>query len=698
MMHLRLAAAGLIALLAVSCASQGPAPLPALPGAPSRKPGGEIRKDPSADQALAQVEASARGQPKQKQVEIYLNFRKAYPATSAGEEALYRAGVLSFELGDYVNARKQFNELLFENPLFPQAQDARLKLGLSALELKSYRDAYQTLLPLRDRVSGQQKVQLEDALRKAAEGARLYDQAMKMALQKAESATTPEERSAALAHIGELVDAQVGADEVARIQADLSPSNPAWPLLTFKLARVYQHTRDVPKLKSTLQSLLSSAPGSPYTAEAQEMLARADRVGQVRGRTVGVLLPLTGKYKAFGEAVMRGIRLALKGSDVELVVKDTQGDGTRAASAVEELVFNDGAVAAIGPLFIEDSKRAALVAQDLGLPLLTLTRSEDVTDIGPFVFRNMLTYSAQTRALVDWAAGVMGYKTFAALYPNTPYGVEMTNDFWDDVVARGAAMRGAESYTSDQTTFTTQSKKLVGRYYLDDRRDYFEGVQEATKDIKDSYRRRKAVEKAKSALEPIVDFEALFIPDEWQRVGLVAPALAVEDIITNTCDPKEIEKLKKTTGKTEIRTVTLLGGNGWNSPKNADGIPQLVERGGKFVLCSVFVDGFYADSNREATKRFVRLYGEAYKDSAPNLLDAIGFDSARMLRLLLDKQTASLDRASVRDGLAAMKDFEGATGKTSFNAKREAEKPLFFLTIDPKGIRELQPNERLSGS
>ena len=155
-------------------------------------------------------------------------------------------------------------------------------------------------------------------------------------------------------------------DEVARIQADLSPSHPAWPLLTFKLARVYQHTRD-PRLKPTLQSLLSNAPGSPYTAEAQEMLARADRVGTVRGRSIGVLLPLTGKYKAFGEAVMRGIRLGLKGSDIEVVVKDTQGDGTRAARAVEELVFDDGVVAAIGPLFSEDAKRAALVAQDLGL-------------------------------------------------------------------------------------------------------------------------------------------------------------------------------------------------------------------------------------------------------------------------------------------------------------------------------------------
>ncbi len=307
MMHLRLAAAGLIALLAVSCASQGTAPLPALPGAPPRKPTGEIRKDPSADQALAQVEASARGQPKQKQVEIYLNFRKAYPATTAGEEALYRAGVLSFELGDYVNARKQFNELLFENPLFPQAQDARLKLGLSALELKSYRDAYQTLLPLRDRVSGQQKG--------AARGRAPQGRRGRTPLRPGDEDGAPEG--------GVGLDARgaqrrAGPHRRAGGRAGGRPTrwrasrrtsrrrNPAWPLLTFKLARVYQHTRDVPKLKSTLQSLLSSAPGSPYTAEAQEMLARADRVGQVRGRTVGVLLPLTGKYKAFGEAVMRG--------------------------------------------------------------------------------------------------------------------------------------------------------------------------------------------------------------------------------------------------------------------------------------------------------------------------------------------------------------------------------------------------------
>jgi len=170
MLRLRLLLALLAAPLLLSCETSGSAAMPPLPGAPpSRKPSSEIRKDPVADQALAALEAQVRTQPKAKQVETYLNFRKAYPATTASEDALYRAGVVSFELGDYVNARRQFNELLFENPLFPQAQDARFRLGLSALELKSYRDAYQTLLPLRDRVPPEQRARLEDALRRAAE-------------------------------------------------------------------------------------------------------------------------------------------------------------------------------------------------------------------------------------------------------------------------------------------------------------------------------------------------------------------------------------------------------------------------------------------------------------------------------------------------------------------------------------------------
>src|SRR5438128_1400190 len=80
------------------------------------KPRVEAKKDDAADRALEAAKAAA-AQGKKKGIEAYLAVRKSYPETTAGQEALYQAGVLAFEEGDWVQARKALNELLFENPL-----------------------------------------------------------------------------------------------------------------------------------------------------------------------------------------------------------------------------------------------------------------------------------------------------------------------------------------------------------------------------------------------------------------------------------------------------------------------------------------------------------------------------------------------------------------------------------------------------
>jgi hypothetical protein len=310
----------------------------------------------------------------------------------------------------------------------------------------------------------------------------------------------------------------------------------------------------------------------------------------------------------------------------------------------------------------------------------------------------MLTQSAQANALAEYSTKVLGYKSFALLYPNTPYGEELANLFWDAVVARGGTMRGAEQYGFDQTTFTTEVKKLVGRYYLEDRSDYIHAVQELRDSGMDAFHRRKALEKLKSSLLPNVDFEALFVPDNWTQVGLLAPALAVEDVITNACDPRDLERIRKTTKRHDLKTVTLLGSNRWASPKGRTGLPELVVRGGKFVTCSVYVDGFFSDSSRPQTRRFVKAFSESSTDGrAPTLLEANAYDSALLYKSLLNAGTRKT-RAEIRDALAATKNFEGATGKTTFNAHREAEKPLFFLQVGNEGVHEVTANERVSGS
>ena len=112
------------------------------------------------------------------------------------------------------------------------------------------------------------------------------------------------------------------------------------------------------------------------------------------------------------------------------------------------------------------------------------------------------------------------------------------------------------------------------------------------------------------------------------------------------------------------------------------------------------MDGFFADCSRPAdASAFVQRFREAYKDErGPTLLDAIGYDSGPHAAADhgQERRRRPAPRCATRS--PAMKDFDGATGTTSFNDKREAEKPLFFLTIDPKGIREIQPTDRLSGS
>lgn len=646
----------------------------------------DVKPSAEADRALEAARASA-SRSRRDGIEALLAVRKTYPETTAGQDALYEAGILAFEEGDYALARKSLGELLFENPLHPKADDARLKSGLAAVEQKAYRDGFQILQPLVEKLDGDDKKLAEEALAKAAAGSQQYGEALKSALKQVEDASN-EELPKALANLEDVVETKTTFLSIAEAWNSLSKSHPGWPLLTFKMARVYYHLRDWARLDETLKELLATAPTSAYAADAKALQDRLSKRTQVHGKVVGAVLPMTGKYKAFGETTLRGLQLALKGSDVELLVRDTQGDPALTAKLVEELAFQDGVIAIVGPLLSDDARRAALVAEELQVPLIALSRAEGLTAIGPHIFRTMVTNSQQAEALADYAMGTLGYKSFAILHPNTSFGEEVSAEFWDAVEKRGGQIRGIEGYNHDQKTFTEEAKKLAGRYYLEDRGDYYEKLREIRETTTDERLRRKALEKMRGALDPVVDFEAMLLPDSWQQVSLVAPALAVEDIITNACDKKDIERIQKTTGKDKLKTVTLLGPSTWSSPKGASGDPQLIERGGKYVQCSVYVEAFYEQSDRPATKAFVTAFREQYRDASITLLDAVGFDTGALVRRVIEQQ-APTSRAQFREVLQHVKGFEGATGTLSMDDLREARRQLYLLNITPRGIKEV---------
>ena len=232
--------------------------------------------------------------------------------------------------------------------------------------------------------------------------------------------------------------------------------------------------------------------------------------------------------------------------------------------------------------------------------------------------------------------------------------------------------------------------------FTDAQLDYIEKLRDIRDNETDAFRKRKALEKAKAGLDPVIDFEALLLPDSWQKVSLVAPALAVEEMVTNACDKRDLERIQKTTGKDRLKTVTLLGPSTWTSPKGPSGDPQLIERGGKYVLCSVFVDGFYENSDRPSTKAFVNTFREAFQGQSMTLLDAVSFDTAGVVRKVIDS-SAPKTRAAFREALQSLKGYEGATGAMSFTDKREAKRELFILNITTKGVREVLVTKKPEG-
>jgi ABC-type branched-subunit amino acid transport system substrate-binding protein len=356
-------------------------------------------------------------------------------------------------------------------------------------------------------------------------------------------------------------------------------------------------------------------------------------------RAVGVMLPLSGRYAAFGELVRKGMDLALElqeNSAVRFIYVDVSGRED-AAQAVDRLANEERVLALAGPITGNSAMQAALQAQRQQVPLISLAQREGVPEVGSYIFRDSLTSRLQARVLARYAVLEMGYSSFGVLRPQNRQGEELARFFAEEVLALGGLVTAEEVYPAGATDFRRQVRLLMG---VDP--DASDDPPELTEDerLADLF----------VPEFPTVDFDALFIPDYADMVGMIAPQIPFYG----------------------MEKVPLLGINGWNSP-------DLIRNAGRYVEGAVFVDGFFRYSSYPFVEDFVRLYFERYAEE-PSILEAQGFDVAGMLLSILDRPGVNT-REDVRLALSLLRNYPGVTGATSFDYLGEAEKLLFLLQI-----------------
>lgn len=391
-------------------------------------------------------------------------------------------------------------------------------------------------------------------------------------------------------------------------------------------------------------SAMQAPIGFAYREEALALQSQLSDPTQLQ-RAIGVLLPLSGRYAAFGERVKKGIELAMEAFrpniPVRLIFRDTAGDETIAAQQVAELAISDRVMGIIGPLVGNAAEGAAVRANQERTPLLTMSQREGLAAASLYVFRNSLTAELQVRTLVDYAMEERGLSTFGIMYPKTRQGENFAVLFQDEVWRRGGEIVATQGYQTEQTDFRHQVRLLQG---LDP------GASDEEENSADSESSGDAGEEKKTP----PPFEALFVPDYSDKISLIAPQVAFYG----------------------LEDIQLLGTNGWNDTE----LPRLARQ---FVEGAVFTDSFFLHSSYPFVQEFVADYFNRFGEE-PTILEAQGYDIAGiMLTLLNDSRITS--REDLRRALSQLQNFPGVTGATSFDLVGEADKILFLLQIQ-KGV------------
>ncbi|MBT4760157.1 MAG: ABC transporter substrate-binding protein [Bdellovibrionaceae bacterium] len=428
----------------------------------------------------------------------------------------------------------------------------------------------------------------------------------------------------------------------------------------YKVGLYYFDLKEYSQATDAFTDSINIAPDASFTENAKERLEQLLARNKVNATTIGVILPLTGRYKSVAQKILKGLQLGLgiygnTRSNFTLSVMDSGQNPDVARRAVTELVAKDHVIAIVGSLLSKTSTAVASKADELGVPNISFSQKPGLTNIGEHVFRNAVTAEMQIRHLVNEAIHIRKLKKFAILYPNDPYGVEYANLFWDEVLAQGGEIVGAQKYPPKETNFSGPLSRLVGTFYYEDRLSEYQFL------LKDWYGKQKylnsRVTPPDDLLPPVIDFQALFIPDNTKALGQISPTLAYHD----------------------IDDIHLMGTNLWNNK-------TFIQRSGKFVDQSFFMDVLLSKDKDFKKTEFYKLYKDTYNDT-PSLFEAQAYDIGLILQQLI--VSGSQNRIDLSKSLNNIYQFNGSFGQLKVNNMREIIRPLYTLEVKEGKIQKI---------
>lgn len=573
----------------------------------------------------------------------YRKVVQRFPKTRAAAFAGYRLGTLFYHVGQYAKASLEFRRHLQQHPTSSLRFDVTYNLAASEFQLGNYAQTEKILSELSPQeIRSQGNARAEFVYDLSGQAAQALGHHRFAIVSKAASLQLP-------------IAPQKRATLVASIDQHLSRIEDRGVLQTL-LGEVSE-----PQTQTKISKRLSALAPQPSEqfATSQEVPHPEPVEGLVDAgsgdrRSIGVILPLSGKGAAYGRRALDGILLASgifarEGSPFQLNIEDSESNASVAAQAVDKLVRESSVMAILGPLSWNESLAVAERCQQLGVPNLSFTSKEGLSRKGAYLFQNALTPRVQLEEMVRYVTQDKGFRRFAILAPKNSFGEEMAKEFWTLVEQNGAHIVAYERFAENTTDFQDSVKALLGLADPSLRKAENAALLKITKEYQEKYHRP-----SKARLPPIIDFDALFVPDLPGPVGQIAASLAYFD----------------------ASGIPLLGTTEWNSD-------QLFRRGGRHVEGAIFPGAISPYSRNPQTKEFIRLFSENY-GNPPDLLSAQAFEATHLIMESI-RRSGSSNRNSIVTELSTFQNYDTPLGKLSFDSSRLAIRQLPVFALLPGG-------------
>ncbi len=317
--------------------------------------------------------------------------------------------------------------------------------------------------------------------------------------------------------------------------------------------------------------------------------------GDKKTLRVGLITPLTGDVKTFGESTKNGVLLAMEQAGVtldkggkignvpvKLFIQDDRNDATEGVNVATKLISETKVQAIIGSVTSKVTIAVSNVTNPAKVVQITSTATNPKVTVEdgkrkPYTFRACFIDPFQGTVGAKFALDTLKARTAAMLYDQSnDYTVGLAQYFKEAFEKGGGKVVFEASYGTNDTDFSAVLTKIAG-------------------------------------FKP----DILYLPDYYQKVSLIGSQARAKG----------------------IKSV-FMGGDGWDSS----------ELDFKAMDGGYFTNHYSPDDPRAEVKSFVAAYKAKY-GAVPDALATLAYDATNML-ITAVKQTQSNDPEKIREYLA----------------------------------------------